>query len=276
MICFPNAKINIGLNVVERRPDGFHNIETVFVPIAWCDVLEFISADDNCMTLKNTGIEIEGEDSDNLIIRAYEILNADFDLPPLHIHLHKAIPFGAGLGGGSADAAFMLQALNTSYELNLSTADLQQYAQELGSDCPVFIENKSVYAEGTGNIFQPIDIRLDAYFFLLVFPGFAVNTQEAYNRLVPKRPVYSLKATVKQPVEEWKDVITNDFELAVFSRYPLLADLKGRFYQQGAVYAAMSGSGSSVFGIFKTKEQAHQCQQAVDQKNYTCWLGQAL
>ena len=251
MLYYSNAKINLGLNVVEKRRDGFHNIETVFYPIAIKDALEFISA--GKVGLSSSGIKIECDLEENLIIKAYRLLQADFNLPDLQFHLHKVIPFGAGLGGGSANAAATLLELNRFFELNVSETKLQQYASLIGSDCPVFIKNKTVFAERKGDAFSDINIDLSAYYILLIHPGFGVSTVEAYANIRPQKAIISSKEIIKQPIETWKGNLINDFEESVFQKYPLLNDIKNKLYKEGALYASMSGSGSSLFGIFKER-----------------------
>lgn len=249
MICFPNAKINIGLNIVEKRPDGFHNIETIFYPIDLKDVLEFVESDS--MAFNNSGIAVDGDMDSNLCIKAYNILAKNHDLPKINIHLHKVIPFGAGLGGGSSDAAFMLNALNTHFDLNLTTDELKSYASEIGSDCAFFVENTPAFARGKGNMLNSISLDLKGYYLVLINPGIHISTPEAYANVVPQYPETSLKELIKRPIETWEDCICNDFENSIFPKYPEIKEIKDKLYRQGAVYAAMSGSGSSVFGIFK-------------------------
>ena len=256
MITFPNAKINLGLNIVERRSDGYHNIETVFYPVGLSDVLEVVPSD-TCMdySFSSSGIELNGDPEDNLIVRAYRLLRSDFQFPPVDISLIKQIPFGAGLGGGSSDAAFMLKGLNELFELNITKRKLEKYAAMLGADCPVFIKNKPVFASGIGNVFSPIKISLKGYFLLLVKPDIHVSTPEAYSLVVPEIPQHSLLELIKGPVSGWKDTIKNDFEKSVFEIYPEIQSIKNQLYEMGAVYASMSGSGSSVYGIFKTEPE---------------------
>ncbi len=249
MIVFPNAKINIGLNITEKRPDGFHNLETVFFPVGWCDALEFTLSDE--VKFSSSGILISGDPESNLVMKAYRLLQNDFGLPSLKIHLHKEIPFGAGLGGGSSDGAFMLSILNKWFELNLSEVELEQYAAKLGSDCPFFIGNKPVFASGKGEIMEPLQIALNGMFILLVKPPIEVSTAKAYQLVVPEKPAISLKELIKLPVQEWKDKVVNQFESSVFQQYPEIAEVKQSLYDLGAVYASMSGSGSCVFGLFQ-------------------------
>ena len=253
MVVFPNAKINIGLNVVERRADGYHNIETVFYPIGLSDVLEVVSSE-TCSdySFSSSGIMLGGDPEDNLIVKAYHLLRSEYQFPPIDISLIKQIPFGAGLGGGSSDAAFMLKVLNELFELKISPLKLQKYAAILGADCPVFIRNKPVFATGIGNVFTPIKLSLNGYFLLLVKPDIHVSTPEAYSMVNPAKPHLSLVELIQKPIKEWKDTIQNDFEQSVFSQYPEIERIKNDLYLMGAVYASMSGSGSSVYGIFVT------------------------
>lgn len=253
MILFPNAKINLGLNVVEKRADGYHNIETVFYPIGLSDVLE-VELSETCTdySFSSSGITIDGDPEDNLIVKAYHLLRSGYQFPAIDITLIKQIPFGAGLGGGSSDAAFMLRAINQMFELKITPSRLEKIAAKLGADCPVFIRNRPVFATGIGNVFTSIDLSLKGYFLLLVKPDIHVSTPEAYSLVVPEKPETSLSELIKQPISEWKNVIKNDFEKSVFTRYPAIEKIKNDLYEMGALYASMSGSGSSVFGIFET------------------------
>jgi len=248
MISFPNAKINLGLQITEKRADGFHNLETVFYPVNWCDVLEF--ADSESLQFSSSGIPISGAPETNLVMKAYQLLKKDFDLPALKIHLHKIIPFGAGLGGGSSDAAFMLLMLNKSFELNLSEAQILNYAAVLGSDCPFFILNKPVYATGRGELMVETSVSLNDMFILLVKPPVEVSTAQAFQYIVPQKTDVSLVDLLQRPVQEWKNSVVNQFESSVFQQYPEIEQLKFRMYELGAVYSSMTGSGSSIFGLF--------------------------
>lgn len=251
---YPNAKINIGLDITEKRPDGYHTIETVFYPIGLCDILE-VEQSNTCAdySFSSAGIEIDGNPDNNLIIRAYKLLKSAYEIPPIDITLVKQIPFGAGLGGGSSDAAFMLKAMNELFGLNIDNAELERIAGYIGADCPFFIQNKPVYATGIGNEFSEINLSLKDYFLVLVKPDIHVSTPEAYAMVVPQKPAVSLKESIKLPVEQWKNVIKNDFEVSVFAKYPAIAEIKQKLYEAGALYASMSGSGSSVYGIFKSE-----------------------
>lgn len=248
MICFPNAKINLGLNIVSKRPDGYHNIETVFYPIPVKDALEIVPAESFSFT--QTGIPVDAPPEKNLAVKAYMRLKERHALPPSEIHLLKVIPFGAGLGGGSSDAAFMLKLLNAYASLDLSEDELEEIAATLGADCPFFIRNVPVFATGTGNIFEPVDLSLKGYHLCLVKPDVSVSTAEAYARVTPAQPAVSLKEIVGSPVVTWKERMVNDFEDSVFPRYPVIRQIKETLYEAGALYASMSGSGSSVFGLF--------------------------
>jgi len=248
MISFPNAKINIGLHITEKRSDGFHNLETVFFPVGWGDILEIAVADK--LQFTTSGIHILGSPESNLVMRAYDLLQKDFDLPRLKIHLHKQIPFGAGLGGGSADGAFMLRLLNHTFNLNISQEKLLEYAAVLGSDCPFFILNKPVFATGRGEIMKEINLNVKGLYLLLIKPPLEVSTASAFQNVIPQRPEVSLSELIKLPVQEWKNSIVNQFESSVFPKYPEISDIKNQLYELGAVYASMSGSGSCVFGLF--------------------------
>ncbi len=252
MVVFPNGKINIGLQVVEKRNDGYHNIQTIFYPINTRDIVEIITINsDKEITYTQSGLHIDGNTDHNLCVKAYQLLKRDFNhLPHIQLHLHKAIPMGAGLGGGSADGAFTLKLLNNKYQLNLSESQLISYALELGSDCPFFILNRASYATARGENLNPINLDLSDYKILIINPGIHVNTGWAFSQLTPHHPDLDLIEAVSKPVCEWKNRITNDFEPSVFKMHPSIAELKSHLYEHGALYASMSGSGSSVYGIF--------------------------
>ena len=252
MIAFPNAKINLGLNIVEKRTDGYHNLETVFYPVAVEDALEVYRAeegDEKCR-LHQSGLEIAGTPDNNLVVKAYNLLDKDFGLPPVDIYLHKHIPSGAGLGGGSSDAAFMLKLLNGKFNLGLTEDSLEEYAARLGADCAFFIRNRPVFAEGIGNVFSPVSLSLEGCQIVLVKPDIFVSTRDAFSQIKPHRPEIPLKEAISLPLEQWREVLTNDFEASVFPQYPEIGEIKEELYAKGAFYAAMSGSGSSVFGLF--------------------------
>lgn len=254
MITFPNAKINLGLNIVEKRPDGYHNLETIFYPINLQDALEVTRRENNDKeyTLHISGSPLEGEPEDNLVVKAYKLLKKDYPgLLPVDIHMYKHIPAGAGLGGGSSDSACMIKLLNDKFSLGLSTERMEEYAVKLGADCSFFIRNKPVFATGIGNLFEPVELSLKGYHIILIKPDIFVSTRDAFAEIKPVRPAVSLKEIVKQPMETWKNSMKNDFEDSVFKKFPEIAAIKDELYDLGAVYAAMSGSGSSVYGIFK-------------------------
>lgn len=265
MLYYSNAKINLGLNIVKKRADGFHNIETVFYPLAIRDALEFIESE--VLGMSSSGIQVDCDLDQNLIIKAYRLLKEDFELPILKFHLHKVIPFGAGLGGGSANAASTLIALNQFYNLNLNEEQLIVYAQQLGADCAFFIKNHPVYAEQKGDVFEGLNLDLSNYYILLIHPGFGVSTVQAYAGVKPKPSVRSIKELIGLPLEVWKKQLVNDFEKGIFKEFPILSDLKAKMYQEGALYASMSGSGSSIFGIFETKPSPYRF------KEYWHWIG---
>lgn len=249
MISFANAKINLGLSITEKRTDGYHNIETIFYPVKMYDVLEF--GDSDAYSFEAYGIDIP-QDGINLCTKAYQALQSDFPaIKPVSIKLLKNIPVGAGLGGGSSDAAFVLKALNERNNLGLSEAKLQQYCNKLGADCSFFISNKPVFAEGIGTEFSPVDVDLSAYYIVIIKPDIHISTAEAYSNITPQIPKVDLRRAIQLPIQEWKYHITNDFELGIFDKYPLIQELKNKLYEKGALYASMSGSGSSVFGIFE-------------------------
>ena len=252
MITFPNIKINLGLSITEERPDGYHNLETVFYPVALEDALEIRTNPEaqQKFTLHQHGMEIAGNPENNLVVKASLLLDKEFHLPPVEIHLYKHIPSGAGLGGGSSDAAFMLKLLNEHYNLQLSDNQLEDYAATLGADCAFFIKNTPTYAEGIGNIFSPIELSLKGYRIMIVKPDVFVSTREAFANIRPHRPEYPVREVIRRPVAEWKDTLINDFEASVFPQYPVIGEIKEELYHQGAIYASMSGSGSSVFGLF--------------------------
>lgn len=254
MITFPNAKINLGLNIIEKRPDGYHNLETIFYPINLQDALEVTRREnggDEC-TLHISGALLEGEPEDNLVVKAYKLLKKDYpEMLPIDIHMYKHIPAGAGLGGGSSDAAHMIKLLNDKFSLGLTTEQMEEYAAQLGADCAFFVQNRPVFATGIGNVFEPVELSLKGYHIILIKPDIFVSTRDAFAEIKPARPAVSLKEIVKQPIETWKDSMKNDFEDSVFKKFPEIAAIKDELYDLGAVYAAMSGSGSSVFGIFK-------------------------
>lgn len=260
MITYPNAKINLGLNIVSKRPDGYHNLETVFYPIPLCDTLSVEAMPAGTQPQSDYLFNIEGTPVDcapekNLVIKAFRLLQSEYQLAPIQISMRKDIPFGAGLGGGSADAAFMLKMLNDHFDLKLSTEKLEEFAARLGADCAFFIQNRPTLAEGIGNIFTPISLSLKGYTLVLVKPEIHISTQEAYAKVRPHMPKHRIQDAICRPIEEWKDIIVNDFEESVFPNHPELDRIKQELYRQGAIYASMSGSGSSIYGIFPTAPQ---------------------
>lgn len=251
MISFPNCKINLGLHILRKRTDGFHDLETVFYPIPLQDALEVIHQpvdSKEAVAFTTSGITVESDS--NICIKAYQLLQKDMELPPVQMHLHKAIPIGAGLGGGSADGAFTLMLLNKKFNLQLQEDQLIKYAAELGSDCPFFIKNHPCFATGRGEQLEEITVDLTAYKIVLVNPQIHINTGWAFSHLTPDSNRTSLKEVIQRPVENWKDRLTNDFEVPIFLQYPEIGHIKNTLYQQGAVFAAMTGSGSTVYGIF--------------------------
>ena len=259
MITFPCAKINLGLNIVSKRPDGYHNLETVFYPIPLTDALEIKYMDEKFPSespcdLKITGNDVDCNEEDNLVIKAYQLLAADFQLPRVHAHLVKRIPTQAGLGGGSSDAAYMIRLLDERFRLNIGIPEMERYAAKLGADCAFFITADPSYAEGIGDVLMPVDVPgagLGGYYLAVVKPSVAVSTRDAYAAIVPKTPAKCCRDIVRQPIETWKDELVNDFEASIFAMHPELATIKQSLYDAGAVYAAMSGSGSALFGIFR-------------------------
>lgn len=272
MIVFPCAKINLGLNIVSKREDGYHNLETVFYPIPLYDALEIKYMDEKfpsqvACDLKVTGNAVECDEQNNLVVKAYNLLAEDYNLPRVHAHLYKHIPSQAGLGGGSSDAAFMIRLLDERFRLNIGNPEMEKYAARLGADCAFFIEAEPAYAEGIGDELMPVDGpkgNLNGYYLAIVKPDIAVSTKEAYAAITPTATSKSCREIVRQPIETWKEELVNDFEAPIFKLHPELAEIKEKLYQQGAKYAAMSGSGSALFGIFETepnglKEKFQDC-----------------
>ncbi len=259
MIVFPIAKINLGLNVVEKRPDGYHNLQTVFYPVPIKDALEVQQMDEGFPSdvdcdLKVTNIAIEGDEQRNLVVRAYLLLKQDFPtLPRIHTHLWKGIPTQAGMGGGSSDCAYMIRLLNALFDLQLSDEQMIRYAARLGADCAFFIKSEPCYAEGIGEKMQPIGLDLSEWYIGVVRPDIPVPTKEAFSRIHPHYPQVCPKEAVMQPVETWRETLVNDFEESVFALHPEIGAIKEQLYKMGATYAAMSGSGSALFGLFKER-----------------------
>ncbi len=255
MVTFPNCKINLGLNIINKRSDGYHDLETIFYPIQINDVLEIIthpSQDQNqFIEYTSSGLKIDGDINTNLCVKAFELLKKDFpNLPSIKMHLHKNIPMGAGLGGGSSDGAFVLSLIKQKYQLDISQEQLAYYALELGSDCPFFLLNKPCLAKGRGEVLTEIDLNLSQYQFLIVNPGIHISTAWAFSKVNPSRAFYSIEETILIPIGQWKSMLINDFEKPVVEHYPEIAEILHQLYANGAVFASLSGSGSSVFGIF--------------------------
>jgi 4-diphosphocytidyl-2-C-methyl-D-erythritol kinase len=251
MIVFPNAKINIGINITSRRTDGYHNIETIFYPVKIFDALEVLPG--NKLTFHSSGLDIPGMAEDNLCVKGYHLISRVYKLPPLNIHLHKHLPIGAGLGGGSADVAFFIKLLNEQFNLKMTTDQMLDYARQLGADCAFFIENKPLFAFEKGDQFESISVDLSKYHIVLVMPPTHVSTGEAYSGVKPAPVKDSLYELIAEPLGEWRKLIKNDFEESVFKNHPVIRGVKAALYEAGAIYASMSGSGASVFGIFNEK-----------------------
>lgn len=249
MVSFPSCKINLGLHILSKRPDGFHNIETCFYPVPWTDILELIPATKFSFTC--TGIALPGDAEQNLCVKAYRLLQRDFNFGEANLHLHKIIPAGAGLGGGSSDAASTLGLINQVFQLNLSLEKLKVYAAQLGSDCAFFIENRPMIGSGRGEVLQEIEVNLRGKFLVLVKPDIHVSTADAYAMVRPAQPEMDLRTVLNSRIQGWRHRLKNDFEQSVFQKFPEIASIKETLYNAGALYASMSGSGSSVFGIFE-------------------------
>ncbi|MBI5538610.1 MAG: 4-(cytidine 5'-diphospho)-2-C-methyl-D-erythritol kinase [Bacteroidia bacterium] len=270
MIFFPNAKINLGLNILRKRDDGFHDIETLMIPVGLCDSLEFIKAEEFSFTC--SGIVLDVNSDNNLCTKAYKLLKEGYPLPPVSMHLHKAIPTGAGLGGGSADAAFLLKSLNKFFNLDISENKLKDYAATIGSDCSFFIDNKPCMAYGRGEILEEFKIDLTNYRIVIAHPGIHINTAWAYKNSIPESNRRDLKSLLNSnTITYWKNIIKNDFETVVFSVYPEIKELKDKMYKLGAVYASMTGSGSAVYGIFENTKEDFT-------KHFSCfvWQGKTI
>ncbi len=269
MICFPNAKINLGLNITEKRTDGFHNIETVFYPIGWNDALEVIENKNSKQefNLHLSGLAISGNIEDNLLYKAYQIIKQTKTVPAIDVYLHKTLPMGAGLGGGSADAAFFINLLNDQFQLNFTETERIDIARQLGSDCAFFIKNSPVYAAQKGDVFTDIKLDLSHLYIAIIYPNVHSNTKEAYSLVKPQQPNKSLLDVIKQPITTWKTDLVNDFEKSIFSLYPIVEQTKHDLYELGAVYACMSGSGSAVFGLFEKEPDIKHLTQ------FPHWIG---
>jgi 4-diphosphocytidyl-2-C-methyl-D-erythritol kinase len=251
MLQFPNCKINIGLYISGRRDDGFHDLESVFYPVSFNDALEIIPSEK--FSFKCEGIELPGNEEDNLCVKAYRLLQAEFDLPAVDMFLLKNIPTGAGLGGGSADGAFTLRLLNDIFKLNIGIKQLESYAAILGSDCPFFIRNTPCFVKGRGEILEEIEPVLAGYHITIVHPGIHISTKKAFQNIRPQITNFSLYQAVKEPLDTWQGVISNAFEEYAFGKYPILAEIKNSLKEAGATYTSMSGSGSAIYGISKNK-----------------------
>lgn len=251
MILFPPAKINLGLKILFKRPDGYHEIDSVMLPIPMFDVLEILPSDH--FEFHQTGLTIDGDQKDNLCVKAYQLLKEAYNLPPVYLHLRKEIPMGAGLGGGSADAAYVLKGLSVLFNLNCSIEELEAFAAKLGSDCPFFIRNEAQVAKGRGELLSSCEVDLSDYFLKIVNPGIHVGTKEAYDGVIFSSSNRSVREVVEGPVDAWKDHLVNDFETSVFAKHPSIAEIKQKLYAEGAVYASMSGSGSTVYGIYRSE-----------------------
>lgn len=252
MVVFPNCKINLGLHVVSKRKDGYHNIETIFYPVPLKDALEIIPSETKTI-FTASGIPIDAHPENNLCTRAYQLMAKSFYIPPVKIHLHKLIPYGAGLGGGSSNAAFTINTLDKLFELDIPTKQKLEIASKIGADCAFFIQNKAIMAKGIGNIFSEVSLNLTGYYFVIVKPGFGISTKEAYSGVRINEKVLSLDEIVAQPINKWKDLLTNDFEPHIMACNPEIKTIKQKLYNYGAVYASMSGSGSAVYGLFDKK-----------------------
>ena len=263
MICYPNAKINLGLNVVSRRSDGYHNIESVFYPVNWVDILEVIEDNNTSkgIELFTSGIEIPGNPKDNLLTIAYDIIAKEYNIGAIKAHLHKQIPIGAGLGGGSADCAFFVNALNKLFSLNISIEKRKKIVAQLGADCPFFIDNKPAYVTGIGDEMVNINFSLKGKYIYLVNPGIHVSTKDAYAGLFPEKSNQDLRKLIQTDIYVWNGIIKNDFEKSIFKLYPEIKKLKQEMYDVGAIYASMSGSGSTVFGIFESDPELEFAQK---------------
>ncbi|MCP9753842.1 4-(cytidine 5'-diphospho)-2-C-methyl-D-erythritol kinase [Lacihabitans sp. CCS-44] len=272
MVSFPNAKINLGLNIIEKRTDGYHNIESVFYPVAWCDALEIIKSDS--FSFHSSGLKIPGNQENNLIVRAHTLLQNEGFLKgsQVNIHLHKVLPMGAGIGGGSADGAFALKMFNEIFELNLSSNRLENLAESLGSDCPFFIENKPKFCFGKGAEFEELAFSLKGKKVVLINPQIHISTAEAYAGVKPQKPEISVKDILSEPITVWKNFLKNDFEEKIIENHPKIGEIKANLYEKGALYASMTGSGSTVFGIFDESIDLIN----TDFEDCVCWSGACI
>lgn len=273
MVVFSNCKINLGLWVKNKRPDGYHNLETVFYPVNWCDAIEVVKAD--TFNFKSYGLHIPGDPTQNIIVKAWKLLHEQYQLSPVNIALQKAIPIGAGLGGGSADAAFTIKALNQLFELQLSNDEMKKIVTQLGADCAFFVDNQPIFASGTGDVFESVNLDLGDYKIIVIYPRKAINTAWAFTQLqLTNEEKTSPKSIVQQPIAQWRNELTNDFEKEVIKVMPEIKTLKNRLYENGALYASMSGSGSSVYGIFEKRIDLETVKPKVDGKGYLQYVGE--
>lgn len=267
MVTFPHCKINLGLHVIRKRQDGYHDIETCFYPVPWTDILEIIPSDEYAYT--HSGLDVSGAEEDNLCVKVFRMLQRDFGIGNVKMHLHKILPMGAGLGGGSSDATHALTLLNRIFNMGVTGETMKKYASKLGSDCSFFLQDKAVIGTGRGNELHSVNVSLRGKCLVIVYPPVHVSTADAYQGVTPSVPRESLRKILESsPVHQWKEDLVNDFEVSVFRKYPLLARLKEDFYAAGAVYASMSGSGSAVFGIFDDNNPDLRAFAS-----YTSWSG---
>jgi 4-diphosphocytidyl-2-C-methyl-D-erythritol kinase len=269
MVLFPNAKINLGLNITAKRPDGYHNIETIFLPVPLCDVMEFIESGASRITI--TGINLGEDPIQNLVVKAWGLMSKQYHIPPVEIHLHKIIPVGAGLGGGSSNAAFMLKGLNDYFQCGASISDLEKLASTIGSDCAFFIRNISAFGMGRGEILEQVEVNFDNYQVLLVNPSIHISTKDAFMGVKPAFPLKSLKELFRYNIKDWQGLIINDFEQSVFTKYPEIGWIKSNLIKEGAIYSSMSGSGSTVFGIFENTVNLAKLKGHY--RDFFCWNG---
>lgn len=256
MVVFSNAKINIGLNIISKRPDNYHNIETIFYPVELCDVIEILPSE--TFKLSNYGHFIEGKTEENLCFKAFRLLKKLYSIPNVQIILNKNIPTGAGLGGGSSNAAFLLKALNEMFHINLTKEQLIKFSLQLGSDCPFFIYNKPLLATERGSSFKPVFLNLCDYYIVIVKDNIHISTSWAYSLIKPQKPKYDIiKVIENEPIDKWKNYLKNDFEEPIFKHYPTLKEIKNKLYNNGAIYASMTGSGSAIYAIYKQKPELY-------------------
>lgn len=271
MIVFPNCKINIGLFVTEKRNDGFHNLESVFYPVPWTDVLEVNFSDAQDITLAVTGAAVTDDVENNIIVKAYRLMQREFAIGGVNVHLWKRLPMGAGLGGGSANGAFMLNALNTLFELNVSSSRRKELAAELGSDCPFFIDNTASFVSGRGEVLEAYPLDLSGYHILIVHPGIHVSTAQAFAQLKPKAATFNLRSLNQLEMNQWREQVKNDFEQSIFPQYQEIEAIKHAMYQSGALFASMSGSGSAVYGIFSEEPNEHSVLSVLEKPTSALW-----